>query len=192
MLSWKFREVCLQSPPPRSFITHHLLSQLLVHIKRSTNDRSNIDLCRRELDLHRPTAFTFQSLCALSPFPFPRPNKKPRFLTLMQTRHFGIFFTPFPVMFHFFPSFGSWTFLYFGNEPYCGFASHFFICFFSFFPYPSSSPYLLTSRISIPTFLPIPLPLLPPLLLLRLWIVKRQHISITDYKPDDQFNNFLG
>lgn len=44
---------------------------------------------------------TFQSSRTLSPFP----AKRNRFLALMQTRHFGIFFTPFPVMSHFSPSY---------------------------------------------------------------------------------------
>lgn len=96
----------LFSKPP-FFITRLLLTQLLVHIKRTTNDCSNIDLWRRGLDLYRPTPLHFN---LSAPFVLSQSAKKSRFLTLMQTRHFGIFFTPFPVMFHFFPSFASWTF----------------------------------------------------------------------------------
>jgi hypothetical protein len=47
---------------------------------------------------------------------------------------------------------------------------------------------LLTSRISVLTFLPIPLPV-PTVLLLSMWIVKRQHTPLTGYRLNHQTLN---
>lgn len=125
-----FKEVCLLNPHPHPLTSSPSLTQLL-YTKRTINDCSNIVFGGQKVNLCGPTPLRFNLY--VPHFPHSLQKKECLFLTLDANSTFWHIFhsIPRPLPLFLFPSFGSWTFFYFGNKPYCGFASHFLTCFSS-------------------------------------------------------------
>lgn len=129
----------LFSKPPL-FITHLLLTQLLVHIKRSTNDCSNIDLWRRGLDLYRPTPLHFN---LSAPFLLSPSAKKVVSSHLCKLDILAYFSLHSPSCSTFSLPLVHGLFI-FWKRAILRLCVSLFTCFFSFLPCLSSSPCLLT------------------------------------------------